>query len=96
MPHVFQKNRSKGLDTTYHFTFTGGEKQKATVVIRDKTLRIEDGHVGEANLSLTADGRTWLGFLAKERSLGWAVLTGRIRFWGSPRFLLAFGKCFPS
>ena len=96
MPHVFQKNRSKGLDATYHFTFTGGEKQKATVVIRDKTLRIEDGHVGEANLSLTADGRTWLGFLAKERSLGWAVLTGRIRFWGSPRFLLAFGKCFPS
>ena len=96
MPHVFQKNRSKDLDATYHFTFTGSEERKVTVVIRNKTLRIEDGHVGEANLELRADARTWLGFLAKERNLGWAVLTGRIRFWGSPRFLLAFGKCFPS
>jgi hypothetical protein len=47
-------------------------------------------------MQVTADSRTWLGFLAKERNLGWALLRRKIRLKGSPRLLLAFGKCFPS
>lgn len=96
LPLVFQRERSKGLDATYHFRFTGEEERKATVVIRNKTLRIEEGHRGQADLRLITDGDTWLGFLAKERNLAWALLTRKIRFRGSPKFLLAFGKCFPS
>lgn len=45
---------------------------------------------------VTADSETWLGFLAKERSLLWALLRRRIRIKGSPKLLAAFGKCFPS
>ena len=36
------------------------------------------------------------GFLAKERSLVWAILRRKVRLKGSPRLLVAFGKCFPS
>ena len=50
----------------------------------------------QADLKVTADSRTWLGFVAKERSLVWALLLRKIRFKGSPRLLLAFAKCFPS
>ena len=96
LPLVFQKNQSQGLNATYHFTFTGGEKHKATVTIRNRTLRVEERHLGKADLHVTADSQTWLGFLAKERSLPWALLTRKIRWQGSPRLLLAFGKCFPS
>ncbi len=96
LPLVFQKNQSEGVNATYHFTFTGDEERKATIVIRDKTLRVEQEHIGEADLRITADNSTWLGFLAKERSLVWAFLQRKIRLKGSPRFLLAFGKCFPS
>jgi Fe-S-cluster-containing hydrogenase component 2 len=96
LPLVFQRNRSKGLDATYHFTFTGDEAHRATVVIRDRTLQVKEGHVGEANLRVVADSRTWLGFLAKERSLVWALLRRKIRIKGSPRLLISFGKCFPS
>ena len=49
-----------------------------------------------ADLRVTADSETWLGFVAKERSLLWALLRRRIRIKGSPRLLVAFGKCFPS
>jgi ferredoxin len=35
LPHVFQRGQSKGLDATYHFTFTGSENERATVVIHD-------------------------------------------------------------
>jgi len=55
-----------------------------------------DGHQGEADLRVTADSDTWLRFLRKEASLPWALLRRRVRFKGSPRLLLAFGRCFPS
>jgi ferredoxin len=96
LPFVFQRGRSEGLDATYHFTFTGQEELKATVVIRDKTLQVSEGHTGLANLSVTADSKTWLRFLRKEANLVWALLRRKIRIQGSPRLLLAFSRCFPS
>jgi hypothetical protein len=93
---TFQPARAADLNAVYHFTFTGGEEKQATVTIRSGTLTVQDGHHGEANLRLSADSETWLGFVAKERSLLWALLRRRIRIRGSPRLLVAFGKCFPS
>jgi hypothetical protein len=93
---AFQPGRSQGLDATYHFTFTGSEERQATVVIRDQTVQVSEGHIGTAGLRVTADSRWWLGFLAKERSLLWGLARRKLRIKGSPRLLLAFGKCFPS
>src|SRR5262245_60396004 len=96
LPLTFQRGRSKGLNATYHFTFEGAEQRHATITIRNQRLEVTDGHHGEADISVTADSQTWLGFLAKERSLVWALLRRKIRIKGPPRLLLAFGKCFPS
>ncbi|HEV2417500.1 MAG TPA: SCP2 sterol-binding domain-containing protein [Terriglobia bacterium] len=93
---VFQRGKSKGLNATYHFTFTGQEEVKATVVIRDKTLQVSEGHIGSADFRLTADSQTWLRFLRKETNLVWALLRRKIRIRGSPQLLLAFARCFPS
>ncbi|MGO8916302.1 MAG: 4Fe-4S binding protein [Stellaceae bacterium] len=96
LPLVFQPGRAAGLDATYYFTFTGREPADATIVIRDRTIRVTDGHVGAPDLRLVADSDTWLCFLRKEAGLPWALLRRRIRLKGSPRLLLAFGRCFPS
>jgi ferredoxin len=93
---LFQPGKAAGLNAVYHFTFTGREEKQATVTIRDGTVQVRDGHEGEADLRVTADSETWLGFLAKERGLLWALLRRKIRVQGPPRLLLAFGKCFPS
>ena len=93
---VFQREQAGGLDATYHFTFTGVEEKQATVVIRDKTVRVLDGHVGEPSIRITADSRNWLEFLAKERNIAGMLLRRKLRIKGSPRLLLAFAKCFPS
>jgi len=93
---AFQRYHSEGLDAAYHFTFTGEDERKATVIIREKALQVHDGHVGTADIHITADSRTWLGFLAKERSLIWALIGRKIRIKGSPKLLVKFGKCFPS
>ena len=95
MPLQFQPGQAKGISAVYHFTFTGAENRKATVRINDGELKVEDDHIGEANLKVTADGQTWLGFLRRERSLFWGLVTLRIRLWGSPAWLLKFGRCFP-
>jgi Fe-S-cluster-containing hydrogenase component 2 len=93
---TFQPGKAENLNAVYHFTFTGKEQKQATVTIRNGALQVQDGHVGEADLRVTANSETWLGFLAKEKSLLWALLRRRIRIKGSPKLLVAFGKCFPS
>jgi putative sterol carrier protein len=93
---VFQKGQSKGLNAVYHFTFTGHDEVKATVTIRDEKLQVFEGHDGQADLRITADSQTWLRFLRKEANLIWALLRRKIRIQGSPKLLLAFGRCFPS
>jgi Fe-S-cluster-containing hydrogenase component 2 len=93
---TFQPGKAAAVNAVYHFTFTGEEEIEATVSIQNGKLQVQDGHQGEPDLRVTADSATWLGFLAKERSLLWALLRRKIRIKGSPRLLLAFGKCFPS
>jgi hypothetical protein len=93
---LFQPGKAAGLNAVYHFTFTGKEPTEATVVIRGGAVQVQDGHQGKADLRVTADSETWLGFLAKERSLLWALLRRRIRIKGPARLLVAFGKCFPT
>lgn len=94
LPRVFQRGKSAGLSATYHFVFTGGEERKATIVIRDQRLTVSDGLQGEADLVVTADGAAWLGAIARERSMRWAILTRKIRLRGSVKMLSAFGRCF--
>ncbi len=93
---TFQREAARGLSATYHFTFTGREPAEATVVLRDRTVAVHPGHVGEAQVRVVADGDTWLGVVARERSPIWAVLRGKLRVRGPLRLLAAFAKCFPN
>ena len=96
LPIAFQRGKSEGINSTYHFTFTGEEELKGAVVIRNKTIEVSPGHAGTADLHVTADSRTWVGFLAKEKNLLGALIQGKIRIKGSPSLMKAFARCFPS
>jgi ferredoxin len=96
LPILFQREQAEGLNATYHFTFTGSEDLAGTVDIRHKQISVQPGHVGNADLSLTADSRTWVEFLAKEKGLLPALLQRKIRLKGSPRLMKQFARCFPS
>ena len=96
LPFLFQPGQSEGMNTTYHFTFTGAEQIQATVVIRDKAVDVGNGHVGTPDLRVKADSETWVKFLAKEANIFWAMARRKIRVKGSPALLKAFGRCFPS
>ena len=95
LPIIFQRGQAEGLNATYHFTFKGAETREATVIIREKTIEVKDGHLGAANLSVRADSDTWVKFLAKEKNILGAMIRGKIRVKGSLALLKAFAKCFP-
>lgn len=95
LPLLFQREQSGDLNATYHFTFTGDEDIRSTVVIKNKTLEVMPGHAGTPDLHLTADSKTWVGFLSKEKSLIGALLQRKIRLRGSSRLMKEFARCFP-
>ena len=95
LPLVFQRKKSEGLNATYHFTFTGQETEQATIIIQKQTVQVLKGHNGTADFHVTADSQTWLGFLAKERKLIWALLARKIRVKGPLKLFTAFARCFP-
>lgn len=96
MPYTFQPNQSRGLEAIFHFTFTGAENRAVTIQIQNRTLQIKEGLFGTPGVHVTADTKTWLGFLAKESNLIAALIRRKIRLQGNPKLLHAFGKCFPS
>lgn len=92
----FQPGKAEGLDATYHFIFKGAEKAEATIAIRDRKLRVTEGLEGRPDLRVTADARAWLRFLNRDISILRCLVTGKVRLKGSPKLLVAFGKCFPT
>src|SRR4029453_8219402 len=94
LPHVFQPGKSAGLNATFHFTFTGHEQRQATVVIKDQKMRVEEGHVGQPDLHVTADSQTWIGCLRKDKNVVWALLWRQIRLAGPHKLLGAVCKMF--
>ncbi len=95
LPLVFNRHLADNIDAVYHFRFSGAEVRDATITLRGKTIKVEDGIVGKADLVISADAKTWIGFLRQEKNLVWALLTRKLRLKGDPRLLVKFGKCFP-
>lgn len=93
---TFQRHAAGKLNAAYHFVFTGNEHAEATVTIREGRIDVERGLLGKPNLKVIADSETWLGILAGERNLLWALLTRRVRLQGNPKWLLGLKRCFPS
>lgn len=94
MPLVFQRGVARGVDSSFHFTFTGESERKVTVVVRDAQLRVEEGHVGDADLRIQADAKSWIRFVRGELNLLVAWLTRRIRLRGSLKHLLVLDRVF--
>jgi NAD-dependent dihydropyrimidine dehydrogenase PreA subunit len=91
----FQRGQSKGINATYHFSFSGDEIYNITVKIYAGRLEVLEDHVGTPNLSVHADSKAWVKFLNKEISILKCLVMRKIKLKGSVKLLSDFGKCFP-
>jgi epoxyqueuosine reductase QueG len=92
---IFQKGKSNGMNSTYHFTFTGDEQIRGTVDVRDMNLKVHKGHVGKPDISIVADSKTWLSFIAKEKNIVLAMMQRKIKIKGHLPLMKRFAMCFP-
>lgn len=94
MTLAFQRNKSEGLCATYHFKFRGDEQAEATVIIKDKTIQVKQGHIGIPDVQVDADAKAWLRVLHKETPVLKEIIFRRIRVKGSLKLFKAFDECF--
>lgn len=94
MSLAFQRDKSEGLCATYHFKFTGAEQAEATVIIKDKTIQVQQGHLGKPDVQIDADAKTWLKMLHEETSVFKEIILRKIRVKGPLKLFKAFDECF--
>ncbi|MBF0565048.1 MAG: SCP2 sterol-binding domain-containing protein [Nitrospirae bacterium] len=94
LPVAFQRNKSDGLNATYHFTFYGDKVEEATIVIGNKAITVTHGHTGTRDVHVRADEKAWLRMLRKESPMVKEIIFRRIRVRGPIKLLRAFGNCF--
>ncbi|MBR9651656.1 SCP2 sterol-binding domain-containing protein [Thalassovita aquimarina] len=95
LPLAFQRGRAKGLNTTYHWTFTGAEEIEVTIRIADRKLQVTPGHHGDPDVRITADAKTWTRVINRQYSMINALVLRKIRVKGDMKLFRAFGRCFP-
>jgi NAD-dependent dihydropyrimidine dehydrogenase PreA subunit len=91
----FQRGKSRGLNATYHWTFTGAEDVALTMSIRNQRFSVQPGHVGEADVRVTSTANLWLKIMNRAYDLAAAIERGGVRIDGDPALFEAFGRCFP-
>ncbi|MDD9947668.1 MAG: 4Fe-4S binding protein [Myxococcales bacterium] len=95
MPFVFQREPSRHREARYHFIFRGDEELEATVHLDHGVLQVSRCLVGKADVRIEADSATWVAFVAGNKKLWWALLTGRIRIRGRIKLMKLFARSFP-
>lgn len=96
LPLRFQRGQARDVSLRVHFSFSGAERMDLTVDIRNQSLSVENGLVGNAEVHVRADTNTWLDVLNGERRFLASLLLRRIRVTGPLRLLADFRRCFPS
>ncbi len=94
LPLAFQRHKAEGLTATYHFTFTGDEDIATTIIIANKTIAVQNGHIGAADICIQANSKAWLRVLNKESTMLKEIIFRRVKIHGPIRLLKAFGRCF--
>ena len=92
---VFQREKAKGFNDTFHFVFTGEENISGTVILGDRTMEFKEGLHGNPDVTITADAATWVRFLAKEKKMIVALLQRKIKIKGRMSLMKHFVDCFP-
>ncbi|WP_316506414.1 SCP2 sterol-binding domain-containing protein [Nitrosopumilus sp.] len=94
---AFEQKHARGVNMTVHFESNGMETTQATMIIAGEVIDVKEGHVGIADLGITADSETWLKTVNKETSSAediQAITSGKIKVQGDLKLLKQFQECF--
>jgi ferredoxin len=96
LPILFQPGQAEGLEVAVHFEFTGADPCGATAILSQGRLRVAPGLEGNPDVTVMADGPTWVAIASGLKGILPAILTRKLRLRGSRKAFRAFMRCFPS
>jgi len=87
VPLAFNPLKAKSLNAVYHFNIEGEPAALATVAVKGGKVKVSEGLLGQADLTIHADEATWIKIVRGELSPVRAILTRRLRLKGPVRLL---------
>ena len=79
MPKAFDPEKAKGVDTVLQFKFTGKEAGDWFAVIKDGTVKVEQGVHSSPKMTLTADSRRLHRTLHRENGPDAGFYAGEVK-----------------
>lgn len=96
LPIIFQPGQAEGLEISVRFEFTGADPCNATAILSQGRLRVVPGLEGDPDVTVIADGPTWVAIASGVKGILPAILTRKLRLRGSKKAFRTFMRCFPS
>ncbi len=91
---AFQPDRTRGVDKTIQFVFTGREAGSWVMFVRDGTMSYRQGTEENPSVTVTVDSDDWLKILRGELNPMTAVMGGKLKLAGDMGIMLQFQSWF--
>ncbi len=91
---TFQRRMAKGRDVVCNLKLTGAMPLDAAIRIQKGALDVTYWHAPECDITVEADGRTFMDAFRHDFDLEDAIARGDIRVEGDPQKFIALKKCF--
>ena len=79
LPEKVSPEAIEGMETVFHFNFSGEEDGAHTVIIKDQQLEIEEGLQGEPECIISGKSENFLQVLNGKLNPMMALMTGKMK-----------------
>lgn len=94
VPKSFVPEKAEGVDTVVQYKFTGSDTSEWYLIVKDKTLTIEQGVHPNPNMTMTFDADAYLKIANGELDPTMAFMRGKVKVSGDMKVALKMGQFF--
>lgn len=94
VPKSFVAEKAEGVDTVVQYKFTGSETSEWYLVIKNKTLDVQQGLHPTPNMTMTFDADAYLKIANGELDPTMAFMKGKVKVSGDMGVALKMGQFF--
>ncbi len=94
MPSRFNKDAAKGLNAVYLFDLSGDGGGKWSVIIKDQTVKVEEGANPSPSITISMTAQDYLDMLSGKLNGQVAFMSGKLRIAGDMGLALRMQSLF--
>lgn len=94
VPKSFVPEKAEGVDTVVQYKFTGSDTSEWYMIIKNKTLEVQQGLHPSPNMTMTFDADAYLKISKGELDPTMAFMKGKVKVSGDMGVALKMGQFF--